>query len=273
MGFAKRASATVEKKNINDFFVPSIDIPTIKGFKLGVFGDAGVGKTHLSAHAPGEKFFIDTEGTSTSVINKFDTDLRKTIKIMDVKKKFVNDADIINYSASLTTIEDAIDAIYYYTQGDVENDVPKPPMGTIIIDSGSDVWNWLGFWLSEQTDLARAKSGKMIQTEWQRPNKRHAKILDKLLKTEWNVIITAQAHPQYGDGGQATGINDAKWQKGVPFWCDVSGELKYNNGHATYVIRKCRHDRTLVGQSIEDPTFEKIVQFISDKTGLTFAIE
>lgn len=267
-GFKRNTTSnTVTAKSIEDFFVPSIEISAIDGFKIGVFGKDGVGKTHICATAPGTVFYIDTEGTAMTVISKFPFDVRQRIRVFNVKKKYDNDVDIINYPASIELVEEAVDAVYRYTQEHPDE------YGTIVIDSASDLWDWLQYWLNIQTDLARAKSGKMIQTEWGRANKRHAKILDMLLKTEWNVILTAQAHPVYGSGGEVTTINDPKWQKGVPFWADVSGELKYENGNATFTIRKCRHDRDLEGSIIEDPTFESIKNFISEKTGIPFKTE
>lgn len=267
-GFKRNtASKPVTQKTVDDFFTPSIEISAINGFKIGLFGKEGTGKTHLASHAPGTVFFIDTEGTAMTVISKFPTDVRNRIRVLNVKTKYDNDVDIVNYPESLVLVEQAIETIYHYTR-----DHPDEH-GSIVIDSASDLWNWLQYWLSIQTDLVRAKTGKMIQTEWGRANKRHAKILDMLLKTEWNVILTAQAHPVYGSGGEVTTINDPKWQKGVPFWADVSGELKYENGNATFTIRKCRHDRDLEGSIIEDPTFESIKNFISEKTGIPFKTE
>lgn len=270
-GFRK---ATPQKatETVDDYFTISTELPNIEGFRLSIFGESGVGKTHLCANAPGEVFFIDTEGTAKTVIDKQDMDQRKKIRLMNVKQKFTDEVEIINYTATLEGLEKAVDSIYRYTQGDPENGVPKPPRGTIVIDSASDLWDWLQFWLSIQTDLARAKSGKMIQTEWQRPNKRHKEILDKLLLTGWNVILTAQAHPVYDSGGQMTTMNDPKWQKGVPFWADVSGELRNKGGETEFVIRKCRHDKFLVGKVVPNPTFESIVKFISDETGLKFDV-
>lgn len=264
-GFKRNTTTEpVTKKSIEDFFTPSIEISAIGGFKIGVFGKDGVGKTHICATSPGKVFYIDTEGTAMTVISKFPKDVRQRIQVFNVKKKFDDEVEIIDYSASIDLVEQAVEAIYRYTQEHPDE------YGTIVIDSASDLWDWLQYWLSIQTDLVRAKTGKMIQTEWSRPNKRHAGILDILLKTEWNVVLTAQAHPVYGSSGEATSVNDPKWQKRVPFWVDISGELKYDNGRATYTIRKCRHDRSLDGMVIEDPTFDRIVNFVSEKTGLTF---
>lgn len=266
-GTAPKAAA--ESATIEDYFTISTDLPNISGFRLSVFGESGIGKTHLCSNAPGEIFFIDTEGTAKMVIDKQPIEKRKCIRLMNVKQKFTNDVEIINYATTLEGLEQAVDMIYRYTQGTEES---KPERGTIVIDSMSDVWDWYQFWLSIQTDLVRAKTGKMIQTEWGRANKRHKELLDKLLLTGWNVVVTAQAHPVYDSGGQITQTNDAKWQKGVPFWADVSGEIRRNGTKTEFVIRKCRHEMRLVGSRIEDPTFERIVEFISKETGLKFDI-
>lgn len=252
------------EKTIEDFFTPSINISAINGCKIGIFGNAGVGKTHLASHSPGTIFFIDTEGTAMTVIAKLPDDVKKDINILNVKKQYDDDVDIINYADSITMVEEAIETIYKYTKEHPDE------YGTIVIDSESDLWNWLQYWLSIQTDLARAKSGKMIQTEWGRANKRHAKILDILLKTEWNVLLTAQAQPIYGSSGEVTPINDPKWQKGVPYWADITGEIKYENGKSTFVVRKCRHALGLEGLVISDPTFDKIVEVLEQKSGLKF---
>ena len=48
--------------------------------------------------------------------------------------------------------------------------------GTIVIDSVSDIWSWLGMWLhyNAQTSTSK-KSGKefMMRTEWQHANAKY----------------------------------------------------------------------------------------------------
>ena len=69
-------------------------------------------------------------------------------------------------------------------------------MGTIVIDSGTDMWDWLSTWLELEGATKFNKSdNSMNRTEWGKANKKYADFMYLLLRCNWNVIWTFRAHP------------------------------------------------------------------------------
>lgn len=107
-----------------------------------------------------------------------------------------------------------------------------------------------------------------MQTEWGRPNKRHADVLEKLKNTECDIILVGKAHPVFGDGGKMMDMNDPKWQKNIPFWADIAGELQYDGIDTKFRITKNRFGRYY--DTIKDADYETIKKHITEKSGVKF---
>jgi hypothetical protein len=243
-----------------DEFKPGTELEAVKGFKLGVYGNGGSGKTYLTLATGRKTLLIDTEGNARTIIQQFPKEIRENVLIKEIKTS--NDDGDIDFPLACDRFEAAVKTACKFATEHPEDDY------LIVIDSISEYWEWLSIWLTMQTDLARSQSGKMIQTEWGRPNKRHANILAMLKNTECDIILIGKAHPVFGDGGKMLDVNDPKWQKGIPFWADICGELSFDGVDTKFKITKNRFGRFY--DVISDADYVKIKEHITEKSGVKF---
>lgn len=255
--FQKKQTGKTEY-NFDDLFKPSVDLKVLNKYQLAIYGKEGVGKTHLSLTAPGEKLVIDTEGNAKRIINFFDKDVQEQTKIFEIANYLTEDGDI-DYSKAISIFETAVKGIVEYTEGRAK--------GTIIIDSMTDIWSWYGYWLSEKPDVRHLSSGQVARLEWHTANKHHAKMLQMLDSTGWNIVFTGRARELYGSDGSPLGIYEGKWQWEIPYKVGLCGELTYINKKPSLKIFKCKDGRELIGETIPDAySWEDIINYVVDKT-------
>jgi hypothetical protein len=231
-----------------------------RGLKILIYGLPGTGKTHFCLTAPDPIVFIDTE---------FSVDQFYPL----VKNKKVYCYQIFEYDKntfemdSITMLKKVEKSIYEITN------IIKPK--TIVIDSGTSIWQYLQDWLRYEIvkigDKLNKKGVPADRRDWWRANSKYYGILMSLLASPANLIITAQSKPDYDQLGNPIGATPSM-QKYTPYWVGVileteseilpTGEVKF---YAT--IRKCRTPTTepLVGVKIENPSFEKLVNLIKSK--------
>ena len=255
-----KKSNTTQMYSIDDF-KPVTELESVKGFKLAIFGADKSGKTYFTLNV-GKRpvFIIDTEGNSKSISKQFSLEHRENINVLDVD--ITDDEGKVDLINARFRVEAAIKTVCEYAAEHPEE------RGLIIIDSISEYWEWCSYWLEHQKDLVRTQSGKMVQTEWGRVNKPHAIVLAELKATGWDIIVTGKAQPVYGSGGQRLDINDPKWQKGIPYWADLTGELIFDGTKTTFKVTSNRYGRYL--GEVEEPTYDKVKTYISEKSGVKF---
>lgn len=246
-----------------EFFKKSKGFVHDQGLKCLAWGKAEVGKTYLALSFPSPIYVIDTEFGTAPVTRHFPE-----------KDIFIYEAAILDPStdepdveASLKNLEEAV-----ATLKDVST-------GTIVIDSGTDIWQWLGAWVEQQA----RKSGRMTSAgtpqrlEWGRANLRWRQLILRLMAKPVNFVITAQAAQEYTSKGEATDDYRAKVQGQTPHMCDIIVELQ-----KTYVLvekgkpmvskymatlEKCRFQRGL-DLKIEDITYDSLVAALEKQLGV-----
>ena len=244
-----------------DDFKPITGLESVKGFKLAIFGADKSGKTYFTlANEKRPMFIIDTEGNAKTISKQFSDEHRENISVLDVK--ITDDDGNVDLINARLRVEAAVKTVCEYAN------THRDERGLIVIDSISEYWEWCSIWLEHQKDLVRTQSGKMVQTEWGRVNKPHAEVLAELKATGWDIIVTGKAQPVYGGGGQKLDYNDAKWQKGIPYWADLTGELIYDGDKTTFKVTSNRFGRYL--GEVDEPSYDKVKDYISKKSGVKF---
>lgn len=245
--------------DVNEFFKKTLEIPAVQGLKVGVYGLPNTGKTHFALTAPKPMFVIDTEFGSRMVAEKFSD--KDQIYIMEALQLDSNmEPDPI---ASLIQIEKALSAVVKYVQ---ENPGIR---GTIVIDSASDIWTWIGVWLEEEGAQKRLKTGDIPRFEWGRANKRYLQLIYKLLRSKWNVILTGKVQEAFAEDGRPTGIFRSRWQKDTEHWLDIvlKAEVLITSNSTIpvrkFTIMKCRA-WNLTG-TLTNPDWNALVRFIEEK--------
>ena len=144
--------------------------------------------------------------------------------------------------------------------------------GTVIIDSGTDIWGWIGDWNELKHDHLR-KSGKFYQFHWGPANRRYRVLVWNMLKREkLNVVMTAHAKDVYDSQGKIIhGLTKAGWMKKSGHWFDFVIEIQKKTdkikGISTFQgkINKCRYEmRGISGMRIEDITFDKLYKIYQE---------
>lgn len=80
--------------------------------------------------------------------------------------------------------------------------------GTIVIDTGTDIWDWIQEWLNE---VGKKKEGHLLQFEWAKAKLKWRKLLLQLLAKPVHVVMTAQPQEIYANK-EPTGVYRARIQ-------------------------------------------------------------
>ena len=253
----------LEVPNVDEFFKPSTELPPVEGLKVGVYGLPGSGKSHFALTAPKPIFVIDTEfGSRLVVDNAVPPEERDKVYIFEALQldPETMEPDPIQ---SLEEVEKALKAVVKYVQD--HSDV----RGTIVIDSASDIWQWIGVWLEEEGARRRTKSGEVPRFEWGRANKRYLQMIYKLLRSKWHVVLTGKVQEVFTEDGTPTGRYRSRWQKDTEHWLDIvmKAEVMIPPGKTTpvrqFTIVKCRAWN--ISGTIVDCTWDKLVKFVEEK--------
>jgi hypothetical protein len=141
--------------------------------------------------------------------------------------------------------------------GDTFTWVKPFPRGTIVIDSGTDIWDWLGIWKDEQNFK---EPGRL---QWGHANKRYARFIIMLLHSKWNVLGTFKAEGMVDSKGGDMGQDKAKWQKKTDYYFDVIIEYKLVGNIRQAIFRGDRYGGNL--GVLENPTWDDVKKHLERK--------
>ena len=239
----------------DDIFKPIKQAYKRKGLKIGIWGPPETGKTYFGLSAPPPIFVISTEQGVTQVAHHFPNKDIRIVETLSLKPDLegVLQADPVE---SLENVEKAISSIKDITEG------------TIVIDSLSDIWDWVQFWM-EATAIGKDKrsDGGVFQWAYGRANERYKYLLLKCISRPTHFVGIARTKPIYA-GNQDTGAKDARWQKDTPFMLDIIIALKkiLQGTTVSYMstIEKCRFNR-MFDATKENITFAVLVKALEGK--------
>lgn len=261
-----KKSDKISIEDLKKLFKSANEIPPVKGLKIAIKGEPKIGKTHFTLTVPGDIFVIDLEGKTPTVSRNFDEELQERAQIQDVIE-YVNEVEgEVDNNLTLDAIDERIRT---FVKASSSNPDYK---ATIVIDSGTVWWNCYNSWLNGDPKTDMNSLGKPKQPEYGKINSKMSDNLVKLRSTGWNVIITGHSYPAYVKAGEVDeNKKDAKWYKGTEHWSDVVIELKKQHGKKIATIEACTLTNAVVGMTIEDPTYEKLVALLEEH--LKFKIE
>ena len=184
--------------------------------KMLLWGPWGTGKTYFIGTCPTPIYIFDTELGSVSVMKLNFPELVEQDLIHVAEVGVVDKATHeINPERTLENFEEAMRELL----PEVEE------RGTLAIDSGTVVWQTLGWWLDDLKDKQQVKmtrSGQMMRTEWTKANRRFYNwIMQMINKKQLTVVITSHTQDVYDSQGnmiQAEG--KMRINKQTPHWVD-----------------------------------------------------
>lgn len=271
-GAAKSTKQTKElsTRSLGDLYKPATDLKGGHGLKIAIWGRAKVGKSHFCLTPPGKIYVIDTESAIKTNIQSFSDDVRERVFVADVLQfsGLKEGSSEINYEGILDIIEDAVDKILIAAKEEGESNI------TVVIDSASDLWDWLGIWLADLPGVAHiGKDGdKVNRLEWQKANKRYAAIMLKLTMSGCNIICTFKAKDAVGNDGADLGYAKPRWQKNSKHRFDLVGVIE-KSGDKRVLKFTGSDNGGRYGDKIpdlENPTWSSLLKHLEKQCGVTF---
>lgn len=274
MAFGKQENKKEEvvrsDRTLSELYTPASELKAEKGLKIAIWGRAKVGKSYFCLTPPkGKIYVIDTESGMKVNIQAFPKSTKDRVFIAEILQfsglKTGNDS--IDYDQVLDVIDDAVNKILLAVKNGEEEDV------TIVIDSASDIWDWLGTWLGELPGVAHiGKDGdKVNRLEWGKANRRYESIMTKLKMSGCNVICTYKAKDAISSTGADLGFARPRWQKNSKHIFDVIATIEMVGGKR---IMKFNTDDcgSRYGDKIpdlENPSWEGLQKHFKSHCGVT----
>lgn len=259
-------SQKLSKESILSKFKPANELEPVNSLKVGIFGQFKTGKSTFTLSAPKPIYIIDTEKSSNILLQMVPESERADIHVLDVME-YTDKRDSngkLNLTMSLELVEEAINELH-----DLAKNSESGVCGSVILDSASDLWEFLKTWMNEDvSDKKMTKSGSVMQTEWSKPNARYTEVMRLLIKSGWNVILTFRADEVFGSSGERLGIFKAKGQKDTLYWVDQILETKKVGDSYSVVFHGGRFGN--ITDEISDPTWDKVCNRITTSSGVKF---
>ena len=258
---AKQQTVEVAAQTASELFKPIDEVEEGEGLKVLIYGKPETGKTYFALSFPGPIHVLSTEFGVKKLRHHFpDKDIRLlecnvpfAEKPVDRKGNVIDTPFNTDPETSLKKIEAASFAL------------EKVKGGTIIIDSASDIWNWLSVYLGNvgERSVSKKTGEEFIKgTEWAKINEAFRILINRFNSLPCHFVITARQKEDLD--GKVT----FKASKDVDHFVDLTIHLEKlprpvpgKEGVFTYIrqgtIEKCRY-QSLNNLQVQDITFDKL---------------
>jgi len=228
------------------------DAKVDRGIKILSYGNYNTGKTHFALSSDEPIFIIDTENGAAPLADKFPN--AKVINIANMGTDNIDEKD------EVTNFENYQNAVNHIVN------LPDAEVGTVIIDSISDIWDWAQAYGKVKVFKIKVEDRLNQQWDWGVINKLYLKPLQRLINKNCNLIVTAREAEAYDGPGKPSGRYTPKCQKKTPYWVDIVlyHQMRFINKQIQFhaKVEKCRQKGELAGTSIDNPNLNKIKELI-----------
>lgn len=254
------------ESSLDTAFIPRTKLSQRNGCNVFIWGSYGIGKTFFSLSFPEPIYVISTEFGVEQLLHQYPD---KDIRIMECTeayttapvKKLTGKAD-----ESIATNDPEVSLRNIERATLLLKDVTK---GTIVLDSGTDLWEFFSAWIDYNADKY-TKSGQMMRTEWGKVNSKYKNILMRLMSRPVNFVMTGRSQNSYTSDGRETTTEKFSGQKNTPFIPDIvlhlqkrpkptidaSGKVTGSTIQRVATVEKNRFGKA--GQTILDPTYDSL---------------
>ena len=248
-----------DNKSFSDYFKPSIDFPDQPSINIILWGNEKVGKTHFTSTAPKPHFVIDTESIYEKFL-KYNVKDREDIYIIDCLRLSEVDNGKVDVLKSLDILFKGIDKLVTHIKDNSITD------GTIIVDSISDVYDWLNIW-TESNASKTLSDGKPNRLEYGKRNRLHAQLIHLLKFTNLHVIFTARAIDEVSNVGANLGTQKPKMHAETKYVYDLIAKISRVNDEHVFRITGGSFGDYIIGKELINPTWDDLMKFINDNLG------
>ncbi|MCK9577134.1 MAG: ATP-binding protein [Clostridia bacterium] len=273
MAFGKQEEKSVVSKSdrlLSELYKPATELTADKGLKIAIWGRAKVGKSYFCLTPPNGKIYaIDTESGLKVNIQSFDDKTKKRVFVAEILQfSGLKTGNNIDYNQILDVLDDAVNKILLAVKNGEEEDI------TIVIDSASDIWDWLGTWLGELPGVSHIgkDADKVNRLEWGKANKRYETIMTKLKMSGCNVICTYKAKDAISSSGSDLGFARPRWQKNSKHIFDVIATIELIGGKRImkFTTDDCGSRYGDKIPDLENPSWEKLLKHLESHCGVSF---
>ncbi|NCD06449.1 MAG: hypothetical protein EOL97_10040 [Spirochaetia bacterium] len=255
MAWNEKKDNKITQDNNKELFTLLSEAEKTRGLKILCYGDFSTGKTHFGLTGDGPVYVIDTENGVVPLANKFPGARVLNISSRNLDAPEEEQVEVENY----LKLQDAIDYLVA---------LPSNEVGTIVVDSLTDVWSWCQAYAKIKKFKLSIDDRLKQQFDWGIINGMYNRIIMKLINMDCNVVFTARQSEIYSGPGQPSGQYQPSCQKKTPFFVDVvlNNNKKFVGGKFVFTtkIEKLRQNGELTGTVIETPTFEKLKKVIEN---------
>jgi len=265
MGFGSDGLVDEEKViNFADLFKPATELSAVNNLRIGIHGKAKVGKSYFTLTPVGYHIIvIDTENAMRLTVRLFNEEKRKKIHVFEALKYSNMETGEIDLVGSLEMLYKAITAAHRYINEHSDEKF------VLVIDSATDIWDWLGIWLDEKPGTQHINGGeKVSRLEWGKANKRYAEAFYQLVTSGAHVIMTFRSKDAVGKDGSDLGYVIPRWQKNTEYWLDLIVKLEKIAGTRTLQFMGSRFCDDI--KPLENPDWEKLVGHLSKTCKVNF---
>jgi len=217
---------------------------------VSLWGDRGVGKTHLALTFPDPVYFFNLDYGLDALLPKFpDRDIRKADFPLSVT------LDPGFYRHVLLDFAKAL--------GEA---IDQAGPGTIVFDQASQLWDIvqcvkLADAIEERKTEARKKGKdpdavRPMGFDYADANVFMGACLRRVYTSpQTNAVFINGAKPSYSSKGEPTGGLEFRGFNQTPAIADVQLQVYESNKQTSVLIEKCRFDRELVGMQLANPDY------------------
>lgn len=250
-------------KNIEDVFKTAGQVATHKtGLKILIWGSEDTRKTGFCLSCPPPVYHVDTELGAPPLFDLPDYKEKWTkgeIKWCDAT--YLNpQTDIPDPEVMLQKLEATIGVLKAVEKG------------TVCIDSGTDVWDWIQAWL-EGVGKHTEKGNVLMRTEWAKAKQKWRQLLLRLMAKPLHFVMTAQPQEIYA-GNQPTGDFRPRIQGASQHvfdviihaqkWVRTDGNPPVKSVKYMAEITKCRFNKDF-RPTIQDIMYDKLIMMLKEK--------
>jgi len=240
---------------------PKIEFKSLKqakeerGIKVLCYGNFSTGKTHFALTATKPIYILDTENGASPLAEKF-----PDAKILNISNMTNDNVEEREEVQNFESYQQAVDYLC---------SLPDEEVGTVIVDSISDIWEWTQAYGKVKVFKLNVEDRLKQMWDWGTLNHIYLFNLKKLINKNCNVILTARENEVFDGPGKPSGRFEPKCQKKTPYWVDVVlyHKMKFINKQLQFQARvdKSRQKGELIGKVYLSPTFEKIKEDLEKK--------
>jgi len=218
----QEVSQTTKEVTLDSAFLGRNKLLTKRGAKLYVWGTYGIGKTFLALSFPQPIYVISTEFGVAQLLHHYPD---KDIRIMECTVPYTSspgNTKTGKVDESVFTVDPEVSLRNVEKATELLKDVTE---GTIVLDSGTDLWEWFSAWIDYNADKY-TKSGQMMRTEWGKVNSKYKNLLMRLISRPVNFVMTGRSQAVYSSEGRETSAEKFSGQKNTPFIPDIVLHLR-----------------------------------------------